>query len=81
MQVQEKPSSNVSMKKTKLWKSTTVHTPHCRITGSLGIIQCDKDGIAFTLIQNCLPYAIWIESNDLMGYAGKIKNRKLNLKN
>jgi hypothetical protein len=37
---------------------TTIDTLHSLITGSPGIIKFDKDGIAYTVIQNCAPYAI-----------------------
>ena len=39
------------------------------ITGPPGIIKFENEGIAYSVIQNCSPYAIWIERNDPMGYA------------
>jgi hypothetical protein len=47
----------------------TISTPHSLITGPPGLIQFDKEGVAYAVIQNCSSYAIWIEQNDPMGYA------------
>jgi hypothetical protein len=47
----------------------TINTPHSLITGPPGIIKFDKEGIAYTVIQNCAPCSIWIERNDLQGFA------------
>jgi hypothetical protein len=47
----------------------TISTPHSLITGPPGLIQFDKEGTAYAVVQNCSPYAIWIERDDPMGYA------------
>ncbi len=47
----------------------TISTPHSLLSGPPGIIKFDKDGVAYSVIQNCSPYAIWVERNDPMGYA------------
>ena len=47
----------------------TISTPHSLITGPPGLIKFDKEGIAYAVVQNCSPYAIWIDRNDPMGYA------------
>ena len=47
----------------------TIDIPRSLITGPPGIIKFDNESIAYTVIQNCSPYAIWIERNDPMGYA------------
>jgi hypothetical protein len=36
----------------------TIETPLSLIVGPPGIIKFDKDGIAYTVIQNCTSYAI-----------------------
>ena len=46
----------------------TIHTPHSLITGPPGLIKFDKEGVACAVIQNCSPYAIWIERNDPLCY-------------
>jgi hypothetical protein len=46
----------------------TISTPHSLITGPPGLIKFDKEGIAYGVVQNCSPYAIWIDRNDPMGY-------------
>jgi hypothetical protein len=48
---------------------TTISTPHSLITGPSGLIKFDTEGVAKAVVQNCSPYAIWIERNDPMGYA------------
>jgi hypothetical protein len=47
----------------------TIETPHSLITGPPGLIQFDKDGIVYIVIQNWLPSEIWSEENDKMEYA------------
>jgi hypothetical protein len=47
----------------------TINTPHSLITGPPGLIKLEKEGIAYSGIQNCSFYAIWIERNNPMGYA------------
>jgi hypothetical protein len=47
----------------------TISTPHNLISGPPGLIKFDKEGVAYTVIQNCSPYAIWIKRNDPMGFA------------
>jgi hypothetical protein len=47
----------------------TISTPHSLITGPPGLIKFNKEGVAYAVIQNCSPFAIWIERNDPMGYA------------
>jgi hypothetical protein len=47
----------------------TISTPHSLISGPPGLIKFDQEGIAYTVVQNCSPYAIWIERNEPMGYA------------
>ncbi len=47
----------------------TISTPHSLLSGPPGIIKFDQEGIAYSVIQNCSPHAMWIERNDLMGYA------------
>jgi hypothetical protein len=47
----------------------TIETLHSLITWPPGIIKFDKDEIAYTVIHNCAPYAIWIERNDPIGFA------------
>ncbi len=47
----------------------TISTPHSLISGPPGLIRFDKEGIAYGVVQNCSPYAIWIERNEPMGYA------------
>ncbi len=46
----------------------TIDTPHSHITGPPSIIKFDTDGTAYTIIQNCAPYVIWIERNDPLGF-------------
>jgi hypothetical protein len=58
----------------------TISTPHCLITGPPGLIQFDKEGIAYAVVQNCSPYAIWIERNDPMGYAEHHPEEKISEK-
>jgi hypothetical protein len=38
--------------------TATFETPYNLITGPPGIIKFDKDGITYSVIQNCSPYAI-----------------------
>ena len=38
----------------------TIDTPHSLITGPPGLIKFDNQGIAYSVIQNCSPYGIWI---------------------
>jgi hypothetical protein len=63
---------------------TTLDTLHSLITGPPGIIKFDKDGIAYTAIQNCAPYVKWIERNDPIGFAEhhteQAKSKKLDKK-
>jgi hypothetical protein len=33
----------------------TISTPHSLITGPPGLIQFDKEGVAYTVVQNCSP--------------------------
>jgi hypothetical protein len=47
----------------------TIDTPHSLITGPPGNIKFDKEGIAYTVIQNWAPYPIWKEGNDPLGLA------------
>jgi hypothetical protein len=42
----------------------TIYTPYSLITGPPGIIKFHNQGIDYTVIQNCAPYAIWMERND-----------------
>jgi hypothetical protein len=62
----------------------TISTPHSLIGGPPGLIKFDKEGVAYTVVQNCSPYAIWIERNDPMGYAEhhteEVKSEKLDKK-
>jgi hypothetical protein len=46
-----------------------IDTPHSLITGPPGIVKFDNAGIAYTIIQNCAPYPIWIEINYPLGFA------------
>jgi hypothetical protein len=46
-----------------------ISTTHSLITGPPGILKFDTEGVAYTVIQNCSLYAIWIERNDPMGCA------------
>jgi hypothetical protein len=45
----------------------TISTPHSLISGPPGLIKFDQEGVAYAVVQNCSPYAIWIERNDPMG--------------
>ncbi len=47
----------------------TISTPHSLVTGPPGLIQFDREGIAYAVVQNCSPYAIWIERDDPMGFS------------
>ncbi len=47
----------------------TISTPHSLITGPPGLIKFDKEGIAYAVIQNCSPSAIWIERDEPVGFA------------
>jgi hypothetical protein len=47
----------------------TISTPHSLLSGPPGLIKFDQDGVAYNVIQNCSPYAIWIERNEPMGHA------------
>ena len=47
----------------------TISTPHSLISGPPGLIKFDQNGVAYSVIQNCSPYAIWIERDEPMGYA------------
>jgi hypothetical protein len=47
----------------------TISTPHSLLSGPPGIIKFNQEGVAYSVVQNCSPYAIWIERNDPMGYA------------
>jgi hypothetical protein len=47
----------------------TISKPYSLITGPPGLIHFDKEGIAYAVVKNCSPYAIWIERNDSMGFA------------
>jgi uncharacterized protein YbdZ (MbtH family) len=47
----------------------TISTPHSLITGPPDLIQFDKEGRAYAVVQNCSPYAIWNECDDPMGFA------------
>jgi hypothetical protein len=42
---------------------------HSLLTSQLGIIKFEKEGIAYSVIQNCAPYPIWMESNDPIRFA------------
>ncbi len=46
----------------------TIDTPHSLITGPPDIIKFGKEGIAYTVIQNCASYSLWIERNDPLGF-------------
>jgi hypothetical protein len=46
---------------------STIDTAHTLLTGPAGILKFDNDGIAHTLIQNCGPFAMWIDRNDPLG--------------
>jgi hypothetical protein len=50
-------------------RKQTIVTPHSLITGPPGIIKFDNKDIAYTVIQNCTPYQIWIERNDPLVFA------------
>jgi hypothetical protein len=39
-------------------KIATIDSPNSLITGPPSIIKFDKEGIVYTVIQNCAPYAI-----------------------
>jgi hypothetical protein len=56
----------------------TIETPHRLIIDSLGLIKFNKDRLVFSVIKNCSPYAIYIERNDLMGFA-EIHNKEAKL--
>ncbi len=62
----------------------TIDAPNSLITGPPGIIKFDKEGIAYTVIQNCAPCAIWIEKTDQVGFAKhhteEAKSEKLDTK-
>jgi hypothetical protein len=47
----------------------TISPSQSLISGPPGLIKFDNEGITYSVIQNCSPYAIWIERNDPMGYA------------
>ena len=47
----------------------TIDSPHSLINGPPGIIEFNKEGIAYTVIQNCAPYSMWIERNNSLGFA------------
>jgi hypothetical protein len=47
----------------------TISTPHSLISGPPGLIKFNQEGVAYAVVQNCSPYAIWIERNDPIGYA------------
>jgi hypothetical protein len=47
----------------------TISAPHSLITGPPGLIKFNKEGSAYTVVQNCSPYLIWIKRNKPMGYA------------
>jgi hypothetical protein len=63
---------------------TTIDTPHRLLTGPPGIIKFDNNGIAYSVIQNCAPYPIWIERDEPMGFAEhhteEAKSEKLDAK-
>ena len=54
----------------------SISTPHILITGPPGLIKFDKEEVAYTVIQNCSPYSIWIERNDPLGYAEQHNEEK-----
>jgi hypothetical protein len=41
----------------------TISTPYSLISGPPGLIKFDGEGIAYSVVQNCSPYTIWIERN------------------
>jgi hypothetical protein len=43
-------------------------TPYSTITDQPGLIKFDKEGVAYSVVQNCCQYAIWIQRNDPMGF-------------
>ncbi len=47
----------------------TISTQHSLITGPPGLIKFDKEGVAYAVIQNCSPSAIWIERDEPVGFA------------
>jgi hypothetical protein len=47
----------------------TIDTPNSLISVPPGIIKFDTEGIAYIVMQNCAPYAIWIERNGPMEFA------------
>jgi hypothetical protein len=63
----------VNNENVKIGKSNTmivtISTSHSLISGPPGLIKFDKEGIAYTVVQNCSPFAIWKERSEPMGYA------------
>ena len=51
---------------------STIDTPLTLVTDPPGLIKVNKEGGAFTVLQNCGPFDIWIERDTPIGFAGKI---------
>ena len=50
----------------------TIDTPHTLLTGPPGLIKFNNEGIAFTVLQNCGPFGIWIERDTPIGFADEM---------
>jgi hypothetical protein len=48
---------------------STIETPPKSNYRSTRNYRFNKEGIPYTVIQNCSPYAIWTNRNENMGYA------------
>ena len=52
----------------------TVETAHTLLTGPPSIIKFDDQGSSHTVMQNCGPFGLWIERNDVLGFAEFIEH-------
>ena len=50
-----------------------IDTGHTLLTGPPGMIRFNKEGVAYTVIQNCGPFSMDIDRNDVLGSAELIE--------
>jgi hypothetical protein len=58
----------------------TILSPHSLITGPPGLNKFEMEVVENAVVQNCSPYAIWIDRNDSMGFAEHHNEEKISEK-
>ena len=53
----------------------TIDAPHTLLTGPPGLIKVRNDGVAVTVLQNHVPFVLWIERDPPVGFADEISGQ------